>query len=114
MITTGATSYSGDTLWVKSTNEWNRSRGRDGSLSGRGQVAVSEILLKIRGDELLSARTRGVLSDGVKYDTELLADENSVVGTEVDGKWIKCALGNNTFVASSAEGWNITNTVVVC
>jgi hypothetical protein len=118
LIVTGDTSYSGDLAWERhaegSDSEFKRERGRDGSLSGRGQIAVSEVLLRVRGDELESVRTRGVLADGVEYDTELLGDD--VVGreVEVDGKkwWVKARLDGDQYLGTAAEGWNVTNTVL--
>ena len=117
LIVTGDTSYSGDTKWEESLHPLRRSRGRDGSLSGRGQVAVSEVLIELDGDDLLSVRSRGVLSDGLEYDTELWGDETAAaMGTEVevDGKkwWVKADLGDGQFLGARAEGWSITNTIL--
>ena len=119
LIITGDTSYSGDVQWQEGLNEWRKSRGRDGSLSGRGQVAVSEILLEIGGadnNELLSVKTRGTLSDGSDYETELMGEDAKVVGTEVDVDgtkwWIKARLDDGKFLGTRSEGWNITNTVL--
>ncbi|GMI25549.1 hypothetical protein TrCOL_g9984 [Triparma columacea] len=131
VIVTGDTSYSGDTGWVNSENGGNK--GREGTKSGRGVVAVSEILLQYTTtnstSSLKSIITRGVLSDGTSYECDGLMKDD-VVGREAkdevfgdDGKviidgiekgryWIKAKLGEGKYLGCYAKGWEVENKVL--
>ncbi|OEU21781.1 hypothetical protein FRACYDRAFT_177736, partial [Fragilariopsis cylindrus CCMP1102] len=79
------TSYSGDTMWFHHDDEnmvpaARRSNlGQGNSLSFRGDVAVSEVLVEISkgGTTLESVRYHGVLSDGTEYESVNLLDADS-------------------------------------
>ena len=76
------TSYSGDIYWYNpdSTSSGNKrlgnvyNHGRDGSRSGRGMKAVSEVILTMckDTDNLYDVCCHGVLSDGSSYETKPL------------------------------------------
>ena len=130
MILTGDTSYSGDCAWA---NEERAGMGREGSLSGRGKVAVSEILVTYSGASLLSVRSRGVLSDGSTHFSGSIM-EDDLIGTYatvedfgadafVDGTdegrgktwWIKSKIdedGDDYYLGCYAEGYDVTNKVI--
>lgn len=87
-------SYSGDTFWVNhGSSEERQNPGRGEVKSGRGPMAVTEIVI----DECVSAqqtimdvRYHGKMSDGSQYDFRLLPsdsdddDDTSFVGKLVD------------------------------
>lgn len=68
------TSYSGDTQWLSSTR---KSRGREGSITGRGNVAVSEVLIDVNLDsgDVVDAHYHGILGDGSSYQSTSLMDD---------------------------------------
>lgn len=128
MIVTADTSYSGDVVW----RGGRENRGREGSKSGRGKVAVSEILVSVgEGDTIEDVVSHGILSDGSAYESSLYKD--NLVGREasveafgenqafVEGGeeersrskwWIKASLGDGKYLACYAKGWNVSNQVV--
>jgi Calcineurin-like phosphoesterase len=90
------TSYSGDTVWwgdninsndkdgLESKVSIGRSNlGRGRSLSFRGDVAVSEVLISLsnRGTSLDSVKYHGVLSDGTEYESLNLLEAASLKTT---------------------------------
>lgn len=79
------TSYSGDVLWCHDDNSGDVDDNgmptlnvtkvdRQGSLSGRGKLAVSEVLLTqdVATGQITNAICHGVLSDGSTYETKPL------------------------------------------
>ena len=128
MIVTADTSYSGDVVWQGG----RENRGREGSKSGRGKVAVSEILVSVgEGDTIEDVISHGILSDGSAYESSLYMD--NIIGREasvedfgenqafVEGGeeerarsrwWIKASLGNGKYLACFAKGWNVLNRIV--
>ncbi len=123
MVLTGDTSYSGDCKW---DGEPQRNPGRDGSFSGRGRLAVSEIIMEVNGGDIEGVNCHGFLSDGTEYDSgDIRGDYRvGVPATEedfgsdcyIDGDgerwWVKCRISNDEYLGCHAVGWNVTNKVL--
>jgi hypothetical protein len=128
MIVCCDTSYSGDTMW-EDVARINPGRGSSGS--GRGNLAVSEVLVeqcKLSG-EIRDVTLHGVLSDGSKYEMKNVMSDACVGLAATIGKstlspssasspstrdwWVKAKLGaNGPFLLSSAEGYDVWNRIV--
>jgi hypothetical protein len=145
------TSYSGDTLWwgggnsqddadsVESREEKTFSRttdirsniGRGSSMSFRGEVAVSEVLISLsnNGLSLDSVIYHGVLSDGTEYESMNLLEAASrktslglvapdhlvpdAVGSPHQGRWwTKNIFSDGSQLLHAGEGFNVWNYVV--
>jgi hypothetical protein len=120
MIVCCDTSYSGDTMWE---DEARINPGRGSSSSGRGNLAVSEVLVeqcKLSG-EIKDVTLHGVLSDGSKYEMKNVMSHacvglaaptvKSTLSPSSDW-WVKAKLGaNGPFLLSSAEGFKVWNRV---
>jgi hypothetical protein len=136
------TSYSGETIWHHhedddNDGEYDDSRnemvgaprrtnlGRGHSVSFRGDVAVSEILIHLKGETLESVAYHGVLSDGSEYETVnlLTHGKNTTIGqvapehsvpSELDSPhqgrwWTKSILSDGSHLYHAGEGFRIWN-----
>ena len=113
------TSYSGDVKWLKESE----SNVGKASLSFRGQESVSELLIAINEDcgSVNEVVTHGVLSNGMKYMSTNLLEEDSI-GTFVRPKgisqscfdwWNQFRLQDDgRYLVSFTEGYNVTNALV--
>jgi hypothetical protein len=104
--------------------------GRGDSVSGRGDVAVTEVLLEqdVDSGELISLRTHGTLSDGSRYQSINVKDED-IVGTLVDRSklcfegsiqedsndridWFtKTQLLDGTYLVTTGKGYEVFNSI---
>jgi hypothetical protein len=123
------TSYSGDTIWHSTDMDGPQrtNLGRGEAVSFRGDVAVSEVLLRLRGDTLQSVQYHGVLSDGTEYETVNLLDHahNSTIGqvapdhlvpSELDSPhqgrwWTKSIFSDGSHLFHAGEGFSVWNFV---
>ena len=131
------TSYSGNTIWLDQQNSKTTDRerptmrknlGRGNSVSFRGEVAVSEVLLELScNGQLENVKYHGVLSDGTEYETvDLLSHaENSTIGqvapghmvpSELDSPhqgrwWTKTIFSDGTHLFHAGEGFDVWNFV---
>ena len=124
------TSYSGDVDWYDDDRE---QRGREDSLSGRGQRAVSEVLLTqhLETGRIVKAICHGTLSDGSKYETKPLAwttssdnDEHLEVGSIAEGAlapqssphngpwWTRAAFTDGSYLLVAGKGYNVWNCII--
>ncbi|GKY93283.1 hypothetical protein MPSEU_000295800 [Mayamaea pseudoterrestris] len=125
------TSYSGDTKWLNESGDCaNSSRhnfGRGTARSGRGNTAVTEVLIEQsqRTSRVLDVFSHGVMSDGTSFETcglyqDLPAD--FVVGTAAAGLhlppqiggdkspwWTKAALKDGSFLMSTGKEYDCWN-----
>lgn len=133
-IVSGDTSYSGDTIWY---NQTGRNLGRGDSLSGRGNIATSEVLILQdcrESGKILNVQFHGTLSDGTEYDTCSLYLEQSSsslhshleVGTLASGPfvpdasksphngpwWTRAAFLDGSYMLTAGEGFDVWNYVV--
>jgi len=125
-IIVGDTSYSGDTKWVGK----QKNKGRGKALSGRGDVAVTEILIdQCAQGGVVGATYHGNLSDGLEYKSNnfcnshkdsfmvgKLVNRNLVIeGAEVENEvdqidWIvKAQLSDGSFLIQSGKGHHVFN-----
>eukprot|EP00977_Amphora_coffeiformis_P000801 scaffold175_cov177-Amphora_coffeaeformis.AAC.3 len=124
------TSYSGDVVWYDDERE---QPGREGSLSGRGQRAVSEVLLtqNLQTGKIVMAICHGTLSDGSKYESKPLAwttsddgNEQMEVGSVAEGPlvpdrsphngpwWTRAAFADGSYLLAAGEGYNAWNCII--
>jgi hypothetical protein len=127
LIVCADTSYSGDTKWMVN-DRCNVGRGK--SVSGRGDVSVTEVLLEQNVDsgELISLHTHGTLSDGSSYRSVNVKGED-IVGTLVDRRklcfegsiqedsndkidWFtKTHLSDGTYLVTTGRGYEVFNSI---
>ena len=122
----GDTSFSGDTIW----SGGSKNMGRGKAKSGRGEVAVSEILIdtSVSGD-VMCVTHHGRLSNGLKYKSCNIRDyhpDSSLVGKMVNRKqlliegeegntqadWvIRAKLSDDSFLVSTGKGFQVVNAI---
>ena len=108
-ILSGDTSYTGDTVWLNlpgDTNDPIYNIGRGDIKSGRGPLAVSEVLIEqcIRTGTIIDVHSHGTFSDGSQYRSKSLDFESPIlrqddvddddvlrVGTVASGKFVPSA-----------------------
>ena len=123
------TSYSGDVIWHNSDRS---APGREGSLSGRGKRAVSEVLLtqNVKTGEIVEAICHGILSDGTEYETHPLpwrdeeTDQDPRVGCIAQGSrvpsdsphngpwWTRAAFKDSSRLLVAGEAYDVWNLIV--
>lgn len=130
------TSYSGDTIWLDGER---KNQGRGKCLGGRGDVAVTEILMEqcVHTGSITSLKCHGKLSDGCSYqsvnyledssndsdwdDSEVgkLMDKNIFIlegslednsDDEVDW-WVKSRLSDGKYLVVSCKGFSVINCI---
>lgn len=124
------TSYTGDTQWLNlpGDNERRENKGRGAARSGRGEVAVSEVLMEqcVTTGAILEAYCHGRLSDGSTYTSEPLDFYRSTrpdgvlqVGSLASGPgvppkdgsphgghwWTQAALTDGSFLLAAGQGF---------
>mmetsp|Transcript_6415 Transcript_6415/g.16298 ORF Transcript_6415/g.16298 Transcript_6415/m.16298 type:complete len:731 (+) Transcript_6415:136-2328(+) len=136
------TSYSGDINWwhgngrdgddknddENSSSKRRTNLGRGNSVSFRGDVCVSEVLVSLDdyGNSLQSVKYHGVLSDGHEYESLNLLDpacQNMTIGqvapenmvpSELDSPhqgrwWTKSIFSDGSHLFHAGEGFNVWN-----
>jgi hypothetical protein len=132
-ILSGDTSYTGDTIWLNLPGDsvTRHNCGRGDIKSGRGPVAVSEVLIEqcTTSGTILEVYSHGTFSDGSKYRSQSLDFERAtfpkgtddlVVGTLASGKlvpnrtesphggpwWTQAALDDGSVLLAAGAGFN--------
>jgi len=125
-IVIGDTSFSGDTIWVGGSKNMGRGKVK----SGRGEVAVSEILIDMSAkNDVVGVTYHGRLSDGLEYKSCNIRThhpDSSLVGKLLNRRqlsikgendnnqteWIvKAKLSDGSFLVSSGKGFQVFNAI---
>jgi len=126
------TSYSGDTNWIDNGRE---NIGRGICQSGRGEVAVTEVLMKqsVDSGQIMSLSCHGVLSDGSAYESidylDNEGDNKALIGKLVDRRdlmfedsiqddsndqiewWVKTRFTDGKYLVASSKGYEVFNSI---
>lgn len=128
------TSFSGDTLWLR--NNEVICYGRGNSISGRGESAVSEVIIEqcSENGDIINVTTHGNLSDSSSYKAMNLLDCAKYVGKPLQKDkmkiiggdnicsdllpnslrnkwWVKAKLTDGNYIVSVREGFKVWNAI---
>ena len=126
------TSFSGDTKWISNDSNERENLGRGNAVSGRGDAAVSEILLEQCREtgKIVGVFTHGVLSDGSSYESVNFQEESEgMIGKLVDRSklcfegsvqddscdevdwFVKSKFNDGTYLVSTSKGYEVYNSI---